>query len=845
MRGCNFLELTGNMENKKTAHKGKKLRLGELLVKEGVLSEQHKDEALAIQKTLPVYKTIGEICLEKQFVSRRDLNRVLAKYHKRIPLGELLINLRMINHQQLREALDEQKKSGGKLGEIFVQKGFINEKALVDILATQMGILKIVPDFHIIDRMLLKGWSEDFLKRNLVLPAFKEKGEVTVIMADPFNQELIQDVGRMFHCKIRPAIATSMDIKRALQQHFQKVSLDVLPRMSVKSVDEKDLVVGDEGLSIADQDGVVGSLDFIITNAIIEGASDVHIEPKESSLQVRYRIDGILYHKTDLPISMAAGLSSRIKILCKLDISEKRKHQDGRLRAQVMEQDVDMRVSVYAAAFGENIVIRILYRQSNFLDIDQLGMTPEKRRKFLEFMALPSGIILVTGPTGSGKTTTLYSAINQINDGSKSIITVEDPVEYVMEGVVQGQINHKLGHTYVDFIKSMMRQDPDVIMVGEVRDPVSAGAVIQASLTGHKVLTTLHTEDSTSALLRLVDMDIDPFLISSTVVAVMAQRLVRVLCPRCKVAYTPDAVQLSILGVDKNITEDVKFYKAVGCTGCDHMGYRGRTGVHELLSMNDKVRDILLSQGTGSEIRRLARSKAGLMTMREDGFYKLMKGVTSFEEISRVLPWQDTDDDLIRTADEIIAMVEGGTSSTASDKTSASMDVGNGTKKGTPGTGTGTDGELFRVSLNITAMDKTDEKLLDFFSIYQKNSVYGDGDEKEADLSTGEPERFVDFVKAAMKHARSLAVSPFVNLVLRKKNDDLEIFVELLVREHPLKDKVKKERDKGPRLLNFIRKQNSPGSNQTPGPLDGKDGASGSGIYRKMVKKLLWEPRFI
>jgi len=831
------------MENKKTDHKGEKLRLGELLVKERVLSEKHKNEALAIQKSLPVYKTMGEICLEEKFISRRDLNRVLAKYHKRIPLGMLLINLGMINQQQLKDALAEQEKNGGKIGAIFIKKGFINEKVLVDTLSTQMGILKIFPDFHIIDRMLLKGWSEDFLKKNLVLPAFKEKGEVTVIMADPFNYELIQDVGRMFQCKIRPAIATSMDIKRALQQHFQKVSLDVTPRMALKSVDDKDLVVGDKGLSYGDQDGVVGVLDFIISNAIAEGASDVHIEPKESSLQVRYRIDGILHHKTDLPNSMSAALSSRIKILCKLDISEKRKHQDGRLRAQVMEQDVDMRVSVYAAAFGENIVIRILYRQSNFIDIDQLGITPENKRKFLELMALPSGIILVTGPTGSGKTTTLYSAINQINDGSKSIITVEDPVEYVMEGVVQGQLNHTLGHTYVDFIKSMMRQDPDVIMVGEVRDPLSAGAVIQASLTGHKVLTTLHTEDSTGGLLRLVDMGIDAFLLSSTVMAVMAQRLVRLLCPRCKEAYTPDKEQLAMLGVDTNVPKSVKFYKAVGCSARDHMGYRGRTGVHELLCMNDKVRDILLSQGTGNDIRRVARSEAGLMTMREDGFYKLMKGVTTFDEISRVLPWQDTENDLLRSAEEIIAMIEGGKPSAAIDEASASMDASKENKKEgfVPGPGKG--GELCRVSLDISAMDKAGDKLLEFFNIYQKNAAHGDGE--QADLSTGELERFVEFVKAAMKHARSLAVSPFADLVLLKKNGDLEIVVALLVREQPLKAKVKRRGDQGPRLLNFIRKRNNPSSGQATEPLDVEGGAAGSGMYRKVVKKLLWEPRFI
>ncbi len=831
------------METIKKEHKGEKLRLGELLVKEGVLSEQQRDQALAIQNSLPVYKTLGEICLEEKFLSRRDLNRVLAKYHKRIPLGTLLMNLGMITNRQLKDALQEQKQSGEKIGTIFIRKGFINEKVLVDTLATQMGILKIFPDFQLIDRMLLKGWSEDFLKKHLVLPAFKEKGVVTVIMADPFDQEVVQDVGRVFQCKIRPAIATSMDIKRALQQHFQKVSLDVMPRMSIKAVDDKDLVVGDKGLSFGNQDGVVGVLDFIISNAIAEGASDVHIEPKESSLQVRYRIDGMLHHKTDLPISMAAGLSSRIKILCKLDISEKRKHQDGRLRAQVMERDVDMRVSVYAAAFGENIVIRILYRQSNFIDIDQLGITPENKRKFLELMALPSGVILVTGPTGSGKTTTLYSAINHINDGSKSIITVEDPVEYVMEGVVQGQLNPKLGHTYVDFIKSMMRQDPDVIMVGEVRDPLSAEAVIQASLTGHKVLTTLHTEDATGGLLRLVDMGIDAFLITSTVTAVMAQRLVRVLCSRCKKPYTPDAAQLAILGVDPASSDKVTFYKAVGCSSCDHMGYRSRTGIHELLCMNDKVRDILLRQSTASDIRRLARSEAGLMTMREDGFYKLIKGITSFEEVSRVLPWQDTDDSLRRSAEEIIAMAEGEDKDASMGSASVSPDMDKEHKSKMSASAKGKNDELCRLSLNISAMDKSRDKLVHFFSIYRSHTV--GQEEGEGESPTETVDRFVGFVKGAMKHARSMAVSPFADLVLRRKGGELEILVELLVRERSLKAGTRNTVDKGPRLLNFIKNKNK--TDGMPLGKRGMDavptdtGGSGSGMYRKVVKKLLWE----
>ena len=832
------------MENIKNDNKGEKLRLGELLVKEGILSELDKDRALVIQKSLPVYKTLGEICLEEKFLSRRDLNRVLAKYHKRIPLGMLLLNLGMITSRQLKDALNEQKQCGEKLGTIFIKRGFINEKVLVDTLASQMGILKIFPDFHIIDRRLLKGWSEDFLKKNLVLPAFKEKGEITVIMADPFNHEVIQDVARMFQCKIRPAIATSMDIKRALQQHFQKVALDMAPRMSVKTVDDKDLVVGDSGLSVGNQDGVVGVLDFIISNAIVEGASDVHIEPKESSLQVRYRIDGILHHKTDLPISMAPGLSSRIKILCKLDISEKRKHQDGRLRAQVMDRDVDMRVSVYAAAFGENIVIRILYRQSNFIDIDQLGITPANKQKFLELMDLPSGIILVTGPTGSGKTTTLYSAINHINDGSKSIITVEDPVEYVMEGVVQGQLNHKLGHTYVDFIKSMMRQDPDVIMVGEVRDPLSAEAVIQASLTGHKVLTTLHTEDAIGGLLRLMDMGIDAFLVTSTVTAVMAQRLVRMLCPRCRKAYTPDAAQLAILGVDPTVSDKITFYKAVGCTFCDHMGYRGRTGIHELLCMNDRVRDVLLRHISASDIRRVARSEAGLMTMREDGFYKLMNGLTSFDEISRVLPWQDTEDDLLRSAEQIIAMSQGVAILPGPDSDSGVVDSHNEGDKIDRGAGIKKkNGELYRISMDISVMENTIERLIKFFDIYQTN--FSEQTQGQGYDYMEERDRFVDFIKGAMTQARSLTISPFVDLVLRKEFGDLEIVAELLVREHSLKSGDPGVIDKGPRLLHFIRKQDktfgSYSKDQSPGEMN--TGGAGSGMYRKVVKKLLWQPR--
>ena len=636
-------------------NRNKKLKLGELLLNEGIITSEQLDRALSVQKSQKAYKPLGEICVELQFLSSAQLNRILNKYQKRIRTGDLLVNLGLISQEQLQTALAKQKSTGRKLGKILIEMGFITENPLIHTLTIQLGVPKIIPDFHFIDNSLFEGISEEFLLKNEVLPALKEDGVLTVIMSDPLDDLSIRALGRVFQCKIDPAIAPSADIRNAIKKYYEK---DESEEASIFVTDKKDLIIGDTNLSLESGDNIVSILDYIITNAITEGASDIHIEPKEKSISVRYRVDGILRHKTDLPGVVAPNLSSRIKVLCGLDIAEKRRHQDGRIEARIRGTEIDLRISVYASVYGENVVVRILHRQSELTDLDSLGLSPVNRARYQQILDQPSGIILATGPTGSGKTTTLYASLNHLNDGQKAIITVEDPVEYTIEGVVQGQINHQLGHTYVDFLKAMMRQDPDVIMVGEIRDSTAAEAVIQAGLTGHKVLSTFHTDDTTGALLRLMDMGIDTFLISSTVVSILSQRLVRMLCKHCREPCVPEQKLLASFNIRPLEPDQCTFYRPVGCAQCDDTGFKGRTAIHELLCLNDPIRDAILARKTSSEIRLIAREKANLISLHEDGFYKASRGLTSMEEVMRVVFYNESDKLSMRQAEEIIALCE-------------------------------------------------------------------------------------------------------------------------------------------------------------------------------------------
>ena len=643
------------MEKTEESGKDKKYKIGDLLVDEGYITSKQLGEALDAQNDVSVYTPLGEILIGLRHLNRQDLRKILRAHHKRIFIGELLINMGLVTKEHMIEALSAQKTTHKKVGETLVGMGFLSETELVNTLSLQLGIPKITPDMNLIDKSLLDGLSQPFLFKNEFLPAFRDGNTLTVIMADPLDEHTLHTLRTFFKCHIEPAVATRNEILSTIGMHFNKIELG--PGKEASYTDEiKDLVIGGRDLSSIAGDSTVEIVNFIISNAISEGASDIHIEPHETSLRIRYRIDGILIHMTDLPRSITNSLISRIKVLCGLDISEKRRHQDGRIEARVLGKEIDLRVSTYAAMWGENIVIRILHRQSTLIDVDELGFSPVNIARYKKLIEYPSGIILATGPTGSGKTTTLYASLQYLNGMDKMIITVEDPVEYTIDGVVQGKIDHKLGLTYMDFLKSMMRQDPDVLMIGEIRDHVAAEAAIQAALTGHKVFSTFHTDDTTGALLRLMDMGIDTFLISSTVVSVISQRLVRTLCSHCKEAYTPGEDIFSSFSVHSIDIKKHKFFKPKGCQRCNQTGFKGRTAIHELLVVNDAIRDAILARQPSSHIRVIARERAGLISMRDDGFYKAAKGITSLEEIVRVVFYNEGDDMTSRSAEELIAM---------------------------------------------------------------------------------------------------------------------------------------------------------------------------------------------
>ncbi len=775
-----------------------KLRLGELLIREGFMSAEQLEQALSVQKKRERYKPLGEICIELKFISKAQLRRTLRIYRKNIRIGDLLVNLGMITMDQLKEALKTQKLKGGKLGEVLVAMGFITEASLVNALAVQLGVPKIDPDLHDIDQRLLDGIGEEFLVKNRVFPAFKEGGMVTVIMSNPLDEEVLRILAQMFKCKVEPAVALQEDILKAIRKHFAGSRGK---KGSIFEKERKDLIIGDTVLSEEGSDNIVAILDYIVTHAVAERASDIHIEPNENRLRIRYRVDGILRHKTDLPISLAPNLTSRIKVLCGLDIAEKRKHQDGRIQARVQDKEIDLRTSVYASVYGENVVIRILHRRSELVDLDSLGLSPVNRARYQQILDQPAGIILATGPTGSGKTTTLYASLDYLNDGEKAIITVEDPVEYTIEGVVQGQLTPKIGLTYPDFLKSMMRQDPDVIMVGEIRDKEAAAAVIQAALTGHKVLSTFHTDDTTGALLRLMDMGIDTFLISSTIVSVIAQRLVRVLCLHCRRPYVPDEGLLASFGVREIDPERFAFRSPVGCAKCGNTGFNGRTAIHELLCLNDPIRDAILARKTSSQIRQIARKEAKLISMREDGFFKATMGITSLEEVLRVVFYNESDQLSARTADDIVSYC---------NDAEPGGSVGSGAWQAPPGGSEreaedlmpavepgshGPTGEIYRIRFETGTIESEIERIEDLFRAYQR-TLEGVG--KALDPSSFDD--FVDFITPVAKNLES----DYVEFCIFVEQDEVKILMEALVPDNwsPSEPWISKET--GLRLINFL-----------------------------------------
>jgi type IV pilus assembly protein PilB len=547
-------------------------------------------------------------------------------------LGDLLLENGLISEEQLSYVLQLQKKTGKKLGEILIDEGIIQEKQIIEVLEFQLGIPHMDMEKYYIDPEIPKLISESLARRHMLIPVKKEHGRLVVAMQDPLNIFAVDDVQIATGMEISPVISTRNDILNAIDQYYGKQRAEQAieefkKQYQVDSISDLD----DETLNEINNAPVVRLVNTIIEQAVKQKASDIHIEPFESFIRVRYRIDGELQEVMTPSKATHSAIITRIKIMGKLDIAEKRLPQDGRVEALIDGREVDLRISVMPTVYGEKIVIRLLDRSGFITSKAQLGFTKENLKLFDKIIMNPNGIILVTGPTGSGKSTTLYAILKELNKVSKNIITVEDPVEYKLEGINQVQVNLKAGLTFASGLRSILRQDPDIVMIGEIRDSETAQIAVRAAITGHLVLSTMHTNDAASTVVRLVDMGIEPYLVASSVVGVVAQRLVRRICENCKTEAAPTEFEKELLGLQGN----EKLYKGKGCSVCGNTGYKGRVAVHEIMAVTKPLRELINNRASSDEIKK-AIIQQGTITLKENCTQLILDGITTTEELIKV-----------------------------------------------------------------------------------------------------------------------------------------------------------------------------------------------------------------
>ena len=559
-------------------------------------------------------------------------------------LGTLLVENRVVSERQLEKALQRQRERGGLLGDILIEMGFASEREVISALARQLNIEHIAPEevTHI-DGELLKLIPERVARQYMVVPLSAHDNAIEVAMANPFDILAIDDLRALTKSRINTAII-SRDGARILIEKFYTTSAreesleDVLRDASETHVELKRDTVEDRDVALerlkeqSEAAPIVRLVDYIIANAINERASDIHVEPQEKRINIRYRIDGILHDIISPAKELQMAIVSRIKIMANLDIAERRLPQDGRFTIRIRHREVDLRVSTLPTIFGEKVVMRLLEKGALSLDLEKLGFDDKALEVFKRHITKPHGMILLTGPTGSGKTTTLYSGLSAIKSTEINIVTVEDPVEYQISGVYQVQANPKIGLTFATGLRHILRQDPDIIMIGEIRDLETAEMGIRSALTGHLVFSTLHTNDSAGTITRLVNMGIEPFLVASSLNLSAAQRLVRRICPQCKESYRPNKVALASLGLPKS--NDTMFHRGKGCSMCRGTGYFGRLALCEMLEMTQAIRNLVLNGADGDTIRQTA-IELGMVTLRQNGIQKVVDGVTTIEEVMR------------------------------------------------------------------------------------------------------------------------------------------------------------------------------------------------------------------
>jgi len=556
--------------------------------------------------------------------------------------GEILIDMGVVSPESVESALELQVEKGSRLGELLLDMEAITEDHVAKALAEQLDLEyddEIEADE--IDPQLVSRMSLSYVRSNEMLPLLADETTVRLAVVDPLNTFAIDDIRVLLNREVELVVVARATISAAMHHVFdRRAGADQV----VGDLQEEDLGslahdLDDQAKDILDEDDeapIIRLVNSILNQAIKERTSDIHIEPYERDIVVRFRKDGVLKEIVRAPKRFQASIASRIKIMGNLNIAEKRLPQDGRIRIKIAGRDVDLRLSTVPTTFGERIVLRILDKSSVILDLESLGFLSHNLETITDLIERPHGIILVTGPTGSGKTTTLYAALSRINTPDRNILTVEDPVEYQLQGIGQMQVNRKIDFTFARGLRAILRQDPDVVLIGEIRDLETAENAIQAALTGHLVFATLHTNDAPSAFTRLTDMGVEPFLSASSVIAVMAQRLVRTVCTQCRERYTPMEAELRKLGIDPaSVGPEHTIYRATGCSECFDSGYAGRWGIHELLQVDDDIRSLVM-QNTASSLIKKRAVELGMNTLRDDGIAKVLSGHTTMDEIMRV-----------------------------------------------------------------------------------------------------------------------------------------------------------------------------------------------------------------
>jgi type IV pilus assembly protein PilB len=550
-------------------------------------------------------------------------------------LGQILVDEGLISEGQLGEAQEVQRSLGKSLGRVLIDKGYVTERDLVSALATQIGMEFIDLGEVDVDAQAVTAISDTIAKRYTALPIGYDDGKLVVAMSDPANVFALDDIRTITGLDVKPVVATRDDILGAIKRFHRMADEIEAIADDLGAPDEADDLSAVR--AVTEEPPIVKFVNLLITQAVNDGASDIHIEPGERDIRVRYRIDGVLHEVMRSPKSIQSGVISRLKIMAEVDIAERRIPQDGRIALSIAGKPIDLRFSTLPTVYGEKVVMRILDKTAVMLELSDLGFLEENEKRFEEAYVKPYGLILVTGPTGSGKSTTLYATLNVKNKPDINIITTEDPVEYRLNGINQVQINKKAGLTFASALRSILRQDPDVVLVGEMRDSETATIGIEAALTGHLVLSTLHTNDAPSAITRLTEMGVEPFLVGSATDCVLAQRLARRVCNKCTELVRLDGPAYLTAGFPQDVADDrPELPKPIGCSACTNTGYRGRLAVHEVMTVTEDIERLCVARASSEEIKRVAISQ-GMKTLREDGLAKVLLGRTTIEEVGRVV----------------------------------------------------------------------------------------------------------------------------------------------------------------------------------------------------------------